>query len=288
MTFEATTSPTVPVGPLLVGRTAIVTGGGGGMGRGISEAFADHGANVVIAEIDAERADEVATSIKARGGSALAVVSDVRERADCERIVAATLDTFGAIDVLVNNVGHYGARGAKPFQDTTEEEWEAIHAVNFLHVLRMTHVALPHMIERGQGGSIINVTTVEAYRGLPHRPVYGAYKAAAAHFSRSLAVDVGKYGIRVNDLAPDMTVSLQLPLDTLLTDEERAAVPLCIPIGRLGVPADSGGVAVFLASDLSAYVTGTCLHQDGGTLASSGWFRANDGRREWTNMPRHP
>jgi NAD(P)-dependent dehydrogenase (short-subunit alcohol dehydrogenase family) len=85
-----------------------------------------------------------------------------------------------------------------------------------------------------------------------------------------------------------MTTSIQLPLDRILTDDEKGAIPLCIPLGRLGTPVDSGGVAVFLASDLSAYVTGAALHQDGGTLAASGWYRSLDGRREWTNMPRHP
>jgi len=282
------TSTSVPVGQLLVGKSAIVTGGGGGMGRGIVEAFADHGAKVVVAELDEQRAEETASAVNERGGTAVAVVADVRERADCERVADVALSQHGPIDVLVNNVGFMGERASKAFQDSTEQEWEELHAVNLLHVLRMTHVVLPHMIEAGRGGSIITVSTVEAYRGLPHRPVYAAYKAAVVQFSRSLAVDVGRYGIRANDLAPDMTSSIQLPLDRLLTDAEKESIPLCIPIGRLGTPADSGAVAVFLASDLAAYVTGTTLHQDGGTLAASGWYRSLDGRRTWTNMPRNP
>src|SRR5687768_8340998 len=128
----------VPVGRLLEGKTTIVTGGGGGMGRGIADAFAAHGAKVIVAEIDAPRAEETVAAIEGRGETALAVVADVRERVDCERVVDAALSNYGGIDVLVNNVGHLGARSSKAFQDSTEEEWEQLHAINLLHVLRMT------------------------------------------------------------------------------------------------------------------------------------------------------
>jgi 2-hydroxycyclohexanecarboxyl-CoA dehydrogenase len=286
-TTSTTTSTSVPVGRLLQGKVAIVTGGGGGMGRGISIAYAEHGATVIVADIDTGLGAETVKAIEAAGGRAFPVEADVCEAADADRVVRTTMAEFGHVDVLVNNVGHFLVRRPVPFTSSEPEEWDALHRINFLHVLLMTRAVLPHMIAAG-GGSIINVTSVEAQRGLPHRPVYGAYKAAAAAFSRSLAVDVGRYGIRVNELAPDMTTSLQLPLDTLLTPDEKETVPLCVPLGRLGTPADSAGVAVFLASDLASYVTGSTVRQDGGTIASSGWFRSLDGRREWTNMPRQP
>ncbi len=284
---SSTSSTSVPVGRLLEGKIAIVTGGGGGMGQGICIAFAEHGATVVIAEIDPERAAETAATITGFGGKALAIVADVREAADVERVVGTTVEEFGRIDVLVNNVGDVVVRRPPPFYQSSVEEWDELARINFLHILLMTRATLPHMISQGSG-AIINVTSVEAGRSVPHRPVYAAYKAAAASFSRSLAVDVGRYGIRVNDLAPDMTKSIQMPFDTMMTDEEKETIALSIPLGRTGTPADSAGVAVFLASDLAGYVTGCVVRQDGGTIASSGWFRSLDGRREWTNMPRHP
>ena len=283
----AAPSTSVPVGRLLEERVAIVTGGGGGMGRGISIGFAEHGATVVIAEIDPGRAKETADTIGAFGGRAVPVVADVREQADVERAVQSAMEQFGRIDVLVNNVGDVLVRRPVPFYESTVEEWNELARINFIHILLMTRAVLPHMISQ-RSGAIINVTSVEAGRAVPHRPVYAAYKAAAASFTRSLAVDVGRYGIRVNDLAPDMTKSIQMPFDTMMTDEEKETVSLSIPLGRTGTPADSAGVAIFLASDLARYVTGCVVRQDGGTIASSGWFRSLDGRREWTNMPRHP
>ncbi len=160
------------------------------------------------------------------------------------------LERHGRLDVLVNNVGHFVHPG-KPFVDSTEDEWQDLFAVNLQHVLRVTHAALPPMIEQGDGGSIINLTTVEAFRGIPHHPVYAAYKAGVTQFGRSLALDVGRHGIRVNDIAPDVTRSLQLPYERWLTEDDEARIPTWVPLGRLGEPRDAAGAAVFLASDLS-------------------------------------
>jgi len=189
--------------------------------------------------------------------------------------------------VLVNNVGHF-VRAGKPFVDTTEDEWRDLHAVNFEHVLRVTHAALPAMIEQGDGGSIINLTTVEAFRGIPQHPVYAAYKAAVTQFGKSLALDVGRHGIRVNDIAPDVTRSEQLPYERWLTAEDEDRIPTWVPLGRLGEPQDPAGVALFLASDLGAFVTGTTIHCDGGTYAAGGWYRSTTDDRGWTNRPRNP
>jgi NAD(P)-dependent dehydrogenase (short-subunit alcohol dehydrogenase family) len=199
--------------------------------------------------------------------------------------VGHTLDTYGQVDILVNNVGHYLFAG-KPFHQSTEEEWDALYQVNLLHVLRMTRAVLPPMIERGAGGSIVNVSTVEAFRGIPHQAVYGAFKAAVAHFTTSLAVEVGGHGIRVNDIAPDVSRSEQVPYERWLSKEDWEKVPDWVPLGRLGGPEDAGGVAVFLASELSSFITGTTVHLDGGTLAAGGWYRTRHPPRQWTNRPR--
>jgi len=274
-----------PVGPLLEGKVAIVTGGGGGLGSGVSLALAAHGAAVVIVEIDEQRGTATADQIAAAGGRASAMTVDVRLPQVAGWVVGYTLEAHGQVDILVNNVGHY-LFASKPFHQSTEEEWDALYQVNLLHVLRMTGAVLAPMIERGAGGSIINVSSVEAFRGIPHQAVYGAFKAAVAHFTNSLAVEVGGHGIRVNDIAPDVSRSEQLPYERWLTKEDWEKVPDWVPLGRLGGPEDAGGVVVFLASELSSFITGTTVHLDGGTLAAGGWYRTRHPPRQWTNRPR--
>ena len=269
------------------GRTAIITGGGGGIGAAMSTLFGEHGARVAVVDIDEERARTTAERITGTGGDALAVVADVREPDGVERTVAETTAAFGPPRVLVNNVGHYVSFG-KPFHETTEDHWHALHEVNLLHVFRMTKAVLPAMIDAGAGGAIVNVSSVEAYRGAPYQAVYGAYKAAVAHFTKCLALDVAEHGIRVNDIAPDVTRSEQLPYDRWLSDDDTARIPQWVPLGRLGEPVDPASVALFLASDLSAFVTGTTVHVDGGTRAAGGWFRSTHGGRTWTNRPYDP
>jgi NAD(P)-dependent dehydrogenase (short-subunit alcohol dehydrogenase family) len=271
-------------GPLLEGKVGIVTGGGGGLGRGIGQAFAAQGAAVVIAEIDHDRAASAVAEISDAGGQATAVVVDVVDPLAPGQVVSTALATYGQIDVLVNNVGHYLFPG-KPFYESTEEEWDALYRINVLHVLRMTRAALAPMIERNAGGSIINLSTVEAFRGIPHQAVYGAFKAAVAHFSTCLALDVGRYNIRVNGIAPDVSRSEQLPYDRWLRPEDWEKVPDWVPLGRLGAPDDAGAVAVFLASDLSSFVTGDTIHLDGGTRAAGGWYRSRRRDGGWTNRP---
>jgi NAD(P)-dependent dehydrogenase (short-subunit alcohol dehydrogenase family) len=275
----------VDTSALLDGRVAVVTGGAGGIGGAISTLFADQGARVVVVDVDEARAASTAADIAARGGAAVAVAMDVRQVDAAHQIVDEATSRFGGLDVLVNNVGHYLHRG-RPFHETGEDEWQALYETNFLHVLRMTKAVLPVMIESGRG-SIVNVSSVEAFRGLPQLAVYGAFKAAVAHFTKCVALEVGAHGVRVNDIAPDVTRSLQLPYERWLTEDDLARVPSWVPLGRLGEPVDAARVALFLASDLSAFVTGTTIHVDGGTRAAGGWYRTS--RREgWTNRPHDP
>ncbi len=268
---------------LLEDRVAIVTGGAGGIGEGIADAFADHGARVVIADIDAGRTAVVVDRLQASGVGALGVVVDVTEPGATDRVMAEAVEWAGGIDIVVNNVGHYLGGGGR-FHETDEASWDELDAVNLRHVLRMCRSAIPALIERG-GGSIINLTTVEAHRGIPHQAAYGAYKAAVEHFTRCLALDVSADGIRVNSIAPDVTQSIQLPYDRWLSEEDVERIARWVPLGRLGTAADCGGVAVFLASDLSAFVTGASIPVDGGTGVAGGWYRTEHGRAGWTNRP---
>jgi NAD(P)-dependent dehydrogenase (short-subunit alcohol dehydrogenase family) len=270
---------------LLTGKVAVVTGGGGGIGRAVSETFAAHGAEVVVAEVDADRAAKTVDAIRAAGGSALAQHVDVRQRGEVTSLGEATLAEYGRVDVLVNNVGHY-LFPAAPFLDTDEEHWDSLYAVNLRHMFLCTKAFAPRMVEQGDGGSIVNVSTVEAFRGIPMMAVYSAFKAGVTQFTKSLALELGNDGIRVNAIAPDLTETLQVPYGRWVPEEQRHLIPRWVPVGRFGTPDDIAGVALFLASDLSAFVTGTTVHADGGSLAAGGWFRTERGR--WTNRPLNP
>jgi 3-oxoacyl-[acyl-carrier protein] reductase len=270
---------------VLAGRVAVVTGGGGGIGRGIATRFASEGATVVVAEIDADRAAETVSAISAAGGSATAEVVDVCTPLGAARAVARAVDEYGRVDVMVNNVGHFGG-ARKPFHENTDEEWDDLYRVNLGHVLRCTRAALVQMLERDTGGSIVSVSTVEAFRAIPTRAVYSAFKAAITGFTRSLGVEYAHRGIRVNAIAPDVVETLQVPYSRWVPPEQQHLVPTWVPLGRFGTPDDVAGAALFLASDLSRFVTGTTVHVDGGTLAAGGWFPTEEGG--WTNRPRRP
>ena len=275
----------VPDAHLLRGKVAVVTGGGGGIGRAISETFAAHGARVVVAEIDADRAADTAAAIEADGGDARPLIVDVRRPDDVMRLAEATVDDIGRVDVLVNNVGHYLYRGA-PFLDTDEQQWNALYDVNLRHVFLCTKALAPAMVAQGDGGSIVNVSTVEAFRGMPMMAVYSAFKAGITQFTKSLALELGNDGIRVNTIAPDLTQSIQVDYERWVPEEQQHLIPSWVPVGRFGTADDIAGVALFLASDLSAFVTGTTVHADGGSLAAGGWFRTQRGG--WTNRPLNP
>jgi NAD(P)-dependent dehydrogenase (short-subunit alcohol dehydrogenase family) len=272
---------------LLNDRIAVVTGGGGGIGAATARLFADHGAHVVIADIDAELARLTAEQITASGRSAFAAVTDVRDAGQVADLARSVLERHGRVDALVNNVGHW-LRHPGNFVDTDPQLWDDLYRVNLHHVFLVTHAFLPAMIGR-RSGAIVNVSSVEGLRGYPEDPVYAAFKAAVIHFTRSLAVQVGRDGVRVNAIGPDVTESLQVPYSRWLSTEEQAQWPQWVPVGRMGLPEDQAQVILFLASDLSAFVTGHTIPTDGGTGAAGGWFRSSRRPdREWTNRPVAP
>jgi NAD(P)-dependent dehydrogenase (short-subunit alcohol dehydrogenase family) len=272
---------------LLNDQIAVVTGGGGGIGAATARLFADHGAQVVIADIDAELAQLTAEQITASGGSAFAAATDVRDASQVADLARSVLERHGRVDVLVNNVGHW-LRHPGNFVDTDPQLWDDLYRVNLHHVFLVTHAFLPAMIGR-RCGVIVNVSSVEGLRGYPEDPVYAAFKAAVIHFTRSLAVQVGRDGVRVNAIGPDVTESLQVPYSQWLSAEEQAQWPQWVPVGRMGLPEDQARVILFLASDLSAFVTGHTIPTDGGTGAAGGWFRSSRRPdREWTNRPVAP
>ena len=215
---------------LLDGKVAVVTGGGDGIGGAISSLFAAHGAVVEIAEIDADRAERARRTIEEAGGTVRAHVVDVTDPADVERLAAAVLAAHGGIDVLVNNVGDY--RPQVLFEASGPDDWKAMYDINLFHIFAVTRAFLGSMVEHG-GGSIVNFHSVEGMRGFPQEPVYAAMKAAAAHFTTSLAVGVGRHGIRVNGIGTDLTQTPQVNY-LLAVGGERA------PLADLGARRSAG------------------------------------------------
>lgn len=264
---------------LLDGRIAIVTGGAGGIGLGVTERFVAEGARVVAADVDPVRVQ----ALRDRG-IATVVEADVTDPAG----VAATFevaDALGGADVLVNNVGHYGRRAVK-FHEQDPTEWDALHRINLGHILLCTQALLARLVPAERPGAVVNISTIEAFRAIPTRPVYSAYKAAITGLTKSLGVEYARCGIRVNAIAPDVTETIQVPYSKWLTPDDAVMIPAWVPVGRFGTPNDIADVALFLASDLSRFVTGTTVHADGGTFAAGGWFPTAEG--SWTNRPRRP
>lgn len=259
------------------GKTVLVTGGGVGIGRSIADAFAAAGATLFIAEIDPARADAVEKTIP----SARVIRCDVLDRATPRMLAERIAADAGKLDVLVNNVGHFVH--ARAFADLAEDEIDLILDTNIGQVLRMTSAMIPLLRKAGRGSSIINITSIEAHRGIPGCTVYAAGKWGMTGFTKSLALELAPEGIRVNDIAPETTDTPQLALDYVIPPQNRTHEERWIPLGRFGQPGDCAGAALYLASPLAAWITGTAIHVDGGALAAAGWYRTPQGG--WTNTP---
>ena len=251
----------------LAGTVAIVTGGAGGLGEGITRDLVANGVRVAVIDVDAEA---VARLTEDSDPDLYVTVGDVREPDQLEEFFTSVDDRWGRLDTLVNIPG--GTFRA-PFVNTNRKGWDALIRTNLMHVIHASSLAVPRMTEGGRGGSIVNLTTIEAHRAAPNFTVYAAAKAAVEQFARSLAIEVAPAGIRVNNVAPDYTPTPNMariaPIDAT---EPPFGHRISIPMGRPGELADVSGCVVFLASALSKYVTGQTLHPDGGAFASSGWF----------------
>lgn len=270
---------------LLQGQVAVVTGGGEGIGGGISRALAAAGARVLLVDCNEQYAQATQHLIRDAGGDVQSLICDITKPESIALLEKAASDfSDGQVDILVNNVGDFVSAGL--FSESDEDTWDSLYQLNLLHVLRCTRAFLPGMITRNRG-SIINLSSVEAYRGIPGNVVYAAFKGAVSQFTRALAVEVGSHGVRVNAIAPDVTQSPQLPYDQWVPANKRGMIPSWVPVGRFGTAEDHGRVALFLASEQSGFVTGHTIPVDGGTLASSGWFK-REGEMSWTNRPEKP
>jgi len=266
----------------LDGKVALVTGGGAGIGRAIAEAFAELGAKVAIAEIEATKVEALRADSKI-GADSLIVQADVRKTADVARTMAEIDRKYGRLDILVNNVGHH-LSCFKSLDVMEEAEWDAQYDINLRQLFVVTKAAIPLIRRGGRGGSIINLSSNEGFRGYPMNVVYSAFKHAITGLTKGLAVDLSGDGIRVNLIAPETTDSESVPLKDLIIPEYQEAAKRCVPFRRYGRPMDHAGAAVYLAvDDLSSWVTGTSMMVDGGTSAAAGFYPLPNGR--WTNAP---
>ncbi|QND51934.1 SDR family oxidoreductase [Phyllobacterium sp. 628] len=243
----------------LAGKTAIITGAASGFGEGMAKRFAEEGANVVVADLNHKGAETVAAAI---GEKAIAIEVDVSRKHDVDAMVAAAMDTFGRVDIMINNAGFTHRNGS--MLDVDENTFDLITAVNMKAIYYAALAVIPIMEMQG-GGSIITTASTAGLRPRPGLTWYNASKGWAITATKSMAVELAPKNIRVNCLCPVAgetgMLSLFMGEDT---PEKRAQFKASIPLGRLSTPLDIANAALWLASDEAGFITGVALEVDGG------------------------
>ena len=254
---------------LLDGKTAIVTGASQGIGRACAERLAQEGAKVVIADVNEEQGQEVANAIAASGGEAFFHDCDVSERLDVHNLIAAALARYARIDVLVNNAA---VLDDQPFLELEEQDFDRVLKTNVKGSFLCAQAVAKQLVrqvetegESASPGSIINMSSVNAWFGLPDHVAYSTSKGAIAQLTKSMAIALAPYGIRVNAVGPG---SIATPmLEEVIKDQAfRTKVLSRTPLGRLGRPEEIAAIVAWLASDQASYVTGTTIYADGGRM----------------------
>jgi len=247
---------------LLKGKTAIVTGGGRGIGRAIARKLAGEGAAVLVASRSSKEIDAVAAEIQQVGGRAKAVAADVSKEAGCEKIVRATREAFGATDILVNNAGILGP--VAPTEGTTPQQWDEVLAINLTSAFLMSRLVVPEMYERGSG-VILNISSVAAKAAYPMNSAYAAAKAGLLGLTRTLAAEGARKGVRVNAIAPGPVTGTNMWQDLAgQLGPMSAHVIDGILQGRLLTTEEIAAAALFLVSDQASAITAQTLNVDGG------------------------
>ncbi len=253
----------IVVGPFdLSGKVALVTGGNGGIGLGMAEGLAAAGADVAIWGRNEAKNAAAAKSLADHGGRVEGLSVDVSDEEAVEQAFAATVERLGRVDACFANAGTIG--WGSRFVDVSLDEWEAVSGVNQVGVFLTLRAALRHFIERGEGGSLVVTSSLSSLLGMPRGAPYAASKAAVSALVRSIAVEYGRFGIRANAILPgwietDMT-------EALLADERFESQLRRTSLRRWGTPEDFAGIAVYLASDASAFHSGDTIVIDGGYL----------------------
>jgi meso-butanediol dehydrogenase/(S,S)-butanediol dehydrogenase/diacetyl reductase len=256
------------------GRTVVVTGSGRdrGLGQGILQRFADEGANCVVSDVAiTPEAEGVAEELRARGAAVATIACDVSSAAQCAALVQQAVETFGAIDVLVNNAGIGFLM--KPLLEVDPADWDRVISVNLSGAFYCTQAAAKAMVARGRGGRIINIASQAAKTGFPHLPAYVSSKHGMVGLTRASAVELGKHGITVNAVCPNhVTTALGAEQNAYFSkllgfdsvEAYLANMAARNPMGRPGLPADTAAACAWLASDEAVYVTGEALNVSGG------------------------
>ena len=260
--------------PGLKGKVALVTGSAKSIGRGIALAFAEQGAAVVVADMNAEAGERTAADIARRGGAAQFVKADLRRREELNAAVERAVEIYGRLDVLVNNASV--VEPLKPFLEMTFDEWEMVVGGNLHGAFAISQAAARRMTARPEGGSIINILAIQEERPPPNYSAYCTSKGGLAALTRAMAVELSPFGVRVNGIAVGAvyadSVRRNLPQDKYPETDDFERVPPELDeeartlLGRLGRPSDVAKAAVFLASSDASFITGSIIRVDGGRL----------------------
>ena len=251
-----------PSDVLLTGSVAVVTGGGAGIGRGVAAGLAAFGASVAIWERNPVTCESAAGAI-----GALGIETDVRDSEQVDAALQRTVENLGPVTILVNNAG---AVFNSSILDTSENGWDALYRANLRHVLLCTQRVARGIVEQGLSGSIINVTSIKGVRAAPGYAAYAAAKAGVINYTKTAALELAPQRIRVNALAPDITLTEGMMQIAPPGATERFGHT--VPMGRAGHVDEMAAAAVFLASNMAGYITGQTIHVDGGTSAAAGWY----------------
>lgn len=243
------------------GKVALVTGASSGLGAATARLLGKRGATLMLFDLDHAGSEEIRDEVERAGGACAVHVGDVSNSADCNRVIAQTLERFGRIDILVNNAG--GGK-LQPTMELSDEEWRHWQAINSDGTFYMSRAALQPMVAAGQG-AIVNLASIYGVQGFANHLAYTAAKAAIICMTKSLAIEFGQQGIRVNAVAPGV---IRTPLVERGLDAQAIEYLASLhPIGRIGQPDEVAKAICFLASDEASFITGTCLPVDGGYTA---------------------
>ena len=250
----------------LHGKVAIVTGGNSGIGKAVVLALAEAGANIVIDFVaHPEATEELEKQVHALGDQAIGVDADVSKVADLERLVAATVEAFGRLDIMVNNAG---IETRTSVLDTTEEQYQRVMDINLKSAFFGTQIAAKQMIKQGTGGRIINMTSVHEDWPMPGNTAYCLSKGGMRMLTRTAGVELGPQGVQVVGVGPG-AVATPINTSTMNDPEKMKTLVAAIPLGRMAEPEEIASLVAFLAGDGATYLTATTVFADGGIMHSS-------------------
>lgn len=243
-------------------KVAIITGAAQGIGEACARRFAAEGAKVVVSDIQADKGEQVAASIREAGGEATFQACDVGDKGQAEALVQAAVDAYGRLDVHLNNAA---ILVAKDFLELTEEDWTSTLRVNLTGFFLAGQAAARQMVAQGEGGAILNMSSINAVVAIPAVAPYTVCKGGVLQLTKSMALALAPHNVRVNAIGPG-TIATEMGKTMMADDEARRRVMSRTPLGRPGEPDEVARVALFLASDDSSYVTGQTVYCDGGRL----------------------